>query len=109
MTEKQENNFVNHIEKLGKNIDTQIGGRRKKRYEEDLDSSSSDSDSDSDDNVRYTRSKFYNNDKHPFYYWWYNPMLYTVYGSHYNSIYIPTFSVPFYPYIELDVSSAFFA
>lgn len=104
MTGKQENNFINHVEKLGKNINTQIGGRRK-RYEDDSDSS----DSDSDDATKYTRSRFYNNDKHPFYYWWYNPMLYTVYGSQYNSIYIPTFSVPFYPYIELDVSSAFFA
>lgn len=106
MTGKQEANFINHVDKLGKNINTQIGGG-KKRYKDSDDSDSSDS---SDyETIKYNKSRFYSNDKHPFYYWWYNPMLYTVYGSQYNSIYIPTFSVPFYPYIELDVSSAFFA
>lgn len=108
MTEKQENNFINHVDKLKNNINTQIGGSKKKRYNNSDDSDDSDSSDSESDIIKYNRSRFYNNDKSPFYYWWYNPMLYTVYGSKYNSIYIPTFAMPFYPYIELDVSSAFF-
>lgn len=106
ITQQQETGFVNHINKLKSNINEQVGGKSKKRYEDDDDDDDS---SDSDD--KYLRSKltYYRSANHPFYYWWYNPMIYTIYGTKYNSIYIPTFSVPFYPYFEVDVSSAFFA
>ena len=101
LTNDQQKKFVNHINKLSKNI--QEGGKRK-RYEDNEDDDSS---TDTDD--IYERLNYYKRINQPFYYWWYNPMIYTIYGSKYNSIYMPTFSVPFYPYIELDVSSAFFA
>lgn len=108
MTDKQEKGFINHINNLNNKISSQVGGKHeKKRYHEDNDDDSSSSSSDSD--KVYNKLNFYTSKKYPFYYWWYNPLIYTIYGSKYNSVYIPTFTAPFYPYIELDVSSAFFA
>lgn len=109
MTDQQEKGFVNHVNKLNSKINSQIGGKKKKRYEKDDDDDESSSSSSSDSDKVYNKLNFYNSKKYPFYYWWYNPLIYTIYGTKYNSVYIPTFTLPFYPYIELDVSSAFFA
>ncbi len=108
LTKNQEDKFINHINKLNKNIDKQMGGGSKKRYKDDDSSSSSSSSSSSDSDKLYDKLSFYKSKNKSLQYWWYNPMIYTIYGSSYNSIYIPTFSVPNYPYIEIDVSSAFF-
>ena len=109
MSNQQEAGFVNHINKLQTKIEkksNQTGGKKKQRY---LDDDEDDDFDDEDDEELYNKLTYYRSKKHPFYYWWYNPLIYTLYGTHYNSIYIPTFSIPFYPYIEVDVSSAFFA
>lgn len=102
LEENQNNRFIKHIEKL-KQKNCQIGGKSKKRYKNDDDDSDSDSDYIDNKLIKHKR----NND--PFYYWWYNPIVYTYSDIGYNSLYIPTFSIPYYPYFEIDVSSAFFS
>lgn len=102
LTKNQEQKFVDHISKLGRNISKQIGGKNKK--DEDDDSSSS---STSTEEI-YNKLSLYKSTNAPITYWWYSPMVYTIYGTKYSSIYIPTFTVAS-PYIEVDVSSAFFA
>ena len=39
----------------------------------------------------------------PIVYWWYDPLIYAV-----DTIYIPTFTIPLYPYVEIYMNSAFF-
>ncbi|ARF09029.1 hypothetical protein Catovirus_1_1079 [Catovirus CTV1] len=108
LTDDQQKGFINRVNKMGNKmenkINSQMGGKKKKHRDDDDDDSSSSSDSDE----VYNKLNFYTSKKYPFYYWWYNPLIYTVYGTKYSSVYIPTFNPPFYPYIELDVSSAAF-
>lgn len=100
LNDVEETKFYNYITNLKSKFNEQKGGKSKKRYKKYESSSSSDSDSSDSDKLN-----FYNSRKYPFYYWWYNPI---IYDNKLNSIYIPTFTLPFYPYIELNMSSAFF-
>lgn len=107
ITKDQENKLIKHIDNLENKIANQVGGKRKRRYKDDDDDLD---DFDCDDDDLYTKLSFYKHKRQPFYYWWYNPMIYTVYGAPiYTSIYLPTFAVPYHPYIEIETSSAFFA
>lgn len=108
LTAKQKKNFENEIEKLEKiNVikKRQFGGykRKEKRKRDDDDSSSS---SDDDDDEIYGKYKLlkYTYDPQPIVYWWYTPTIY----KKISNIYVPTFTVPLYPYVNIDFSSAFF-
>lgn len=79
------------------------GGRRKKskkRSKKVEEESSSSSSSD------YYNKALHNPDQQPIVYWWYTPWLYeTTVGS----VFVPTFTYPIVPYIELsNLSSALF-
>jgi hypothetical protein len=97
ITSKQKTIFLKHIAQIKENkssqVDAQLGGKKKKRYEEkDSSSDSSDSDSDNDDYYNFTR---YKKMSQPIVYWSYTPTLYKV-----NTVYTPTFNIPLVPYIN---------
>jgi hypothetical protein len=87
----------------------QNGGRRKHRHRHRDDSSSSDSlsdsssDSSSDDEslLKYIKMKK-KTQKQAINYWWYNPTLYNV-----DTTFIPTFTYPLTPYVQLWVSTRY--
>ena len=98
MNDSQKNKFINYINKLNSGINKQIGG----------DSKNKDDDDEDDDEIYEKLSMYRKKEITPIYYWWYNPMLYTIYGTGYTSVYIPTLIPTIIPYLEIDVSSAFF-
>ena len=74
--------------------------KSKKKKNKKKESSSSESSSSSDDSdifteTLYKRAKRYTPISQPFYYWWYDALLYNT-----NSLFIPTFYPYVYPYIE---------
>jgi hypothetical protein len=97
ITPKIQTAFLKEVAKVKSNkasqIEAQLGGKKKKRYQEKDSSSDSDSsDSDLDDYYNFTR---YKKMSQPIVYWWYTPTLYKV-----NTIYTPTFNIPLVPYIN---------
>lgn len=119
LTNTQEKNYLkqysivlNKINNIG-----QSGGKdkknkkkhKKKNDEDNSDSSSSSSSSSSNSNDElYDKMKYFKERKNePITYWWYTPLLYKT-ENPCCSLYIPTFVAPIAPYIEIDVSSAFF-
>lgn len=100
MNTDQENKFVNYINRLEPTINKQVGGDSSKCNNDDS--------PDDDDEELYEKLSLYKHKNTPIIYWWYNPLLYTMYGSNYTSIYIPTIIPTMIPYVEIDVSSAFF-
>jgi hypothetical protein len=89
-------NFRNEIQRISgaKSLE---GGKRRRRYD-DLDDDDSDSDS------VYDKLKLFKsiNQQKPIVYLWYTPLLYSV-----PRFYVPTFSAPLTPYVEISLSSAF--
>lgn len=105
LTQDQEATFRKELSRLDK-INRQMknkqhgGDKNKKRY---LDDSSS---SDSDDDISvYDKLKLFNaiNKPKPIIYWWYTPLVYDI-----DRFYVPTFVAPLMPYVEINLSSAFF-
>lgn len=78
------NGFLNGVNKITDDMNTQMGGRRRKRYD--------DSSSDSDD---FSLWKYYKRHSvKPISYWWYNPVLYNV--DYVSSL---IFTPPLQPYV----------
>jgi hypothetical protein len=105
MSAQQEKNLIAHSSKMAKlsHDDEQSGGRKhRKHHDDDDDDSSSSSSSDSDDLYEKVKLFKYRRLNQPFVYWWYNPLIYKV-----DSFYIPTFSLPLTPYVEINVNSSF--
>ena len=69
--------------------------KNKKKKESSSSESSSSDDSDIFTETLYKRAKKYTPISQPFYYWWYDALLYNT-----NSLFIPTFYPYVYPYIE---------
>jgi len=82
----------------------QKGGKNK--YNKKLNEKDDDDDDDDDDSdklfekIRYQK---YLHQSVPISYFWYNPVIYK-----FNSLFIPTFLAPLSPYVEIEMSSAFF-
>ena len=102
LNQDEESNFNKHIAKL----ENQLGGKRSKDdsdSESDSDSDSSSESSDEDDlikRIRYFKNK-------PLNYLWYSPLIYNKDGT-LTSVYLPSFTYPIVPYLELSVSSLIF-
>lgn len=100
MKPSQEKKFKEQMGRLkNSSIGSQDGGKKKKRYskvEEDEDDSSSDS--------VYEKLKLFKsiNYQKPIVYLWYTPLIYNL-----PRFYVPTFSAPLTPYVEINLSSAF--
>jgi hypothetical protein len=84
------------LEKKADELSRQVGGK---------DKSEKDSSSSSSDEKLYKQMKKYGALGHPITYWWYTPYLYNYVG--YSSVFIPNFVLPLTPYVEIDISSAF--
>lgn len=85
--------------------DSQNGGKRR-HHKADDSSSSEDEDLDLDDSsevyAKVMRNKFVHQSQ-PIVYFWYNPLIYRM-----DYLYVPTFVTPLTPYIQIQLSSAFF-
>lgn len=101
LKKKDINEFKKSLSKFQKNMS---GGAKKKkkkrRYKDDDDYELEDDDSDSEmfDKIRMQQYMMLGN---PIVYYWYNPYLYQV-----ESFFVPTFTVPITPYVEIQLSSA---
>jgi len=119
LNSQQQKDFLNKYDSMTNKINNigQSGGKdeedeekkdkkKKRRFDDDDSDSSDDEDMGVIDlygNLGYFRTKYLNQ---PIAYWWYTPLLYQLEG--YTSVYLPTFRVPIVPYIEINLSSAFF-
>lgn len=85
-----ESNFKNNL----KSAKSQSGGKKKKKKDDD-----DDSDSDSDEEKLYNRLRYerIKDSSNLIYYWWYYPNMYA-----YDVYYVPTFTYPLTPYIEVS-------
>jgi len=97
MDPKQEDEFKKQVAIVHKKIDAQSGGKRKsksrrKRYIEDDSSSSSSDDDDIIRSIQLSRR----NDLIT-YYWFASG----IYADYVDTVFIPTFVAPLYPYIEI--------
>ena len=107
MSKEQEKKFrseLTRLDKISKQLkDKQAGGSKKKRYHDMNDDDSSDSDSDND---IYSKFKLFNaiNKPKPIVYYWYTPLIYPTYEYYYPV----NFIAPLIPYVEINLSSAFF-
>jgi hypothetical protein len=107
LSDDEINSFLDSMNKFNKSNRDQHGGKDDKKNDKKnnkKDSSTSSSDDDTYNN-KYNNNKLYYYGN-PIVYYWYNPYLYRV-----ESIYVPTFSVPIVPYVEIELSqlsSAFF-
>lgn len=107
LSKVEESNFIKHIDSL----QTQLGGKKKEKKEEeeeDEDSSSDSSDSETeDDDDLIKRVRYFKDKSQPLNYLWYSPILYNKDGS-LTSVYLPSFTYPIVPYLELSLSSMIF-
>lgn len=105
------NDFKKKIKDLRKKSQALSGGeldetdnKKKKRYksndDDDYDIDEFDYYEDIYDRIKMQKKQLYN--YQPFYYWWYNPLIYNL-----NSVYIPTFMPTFYPFLEIQLTSAY--
>jgi hypothetical protein len=81
------------------------GGKSKKTLD-DFDDDSSSSSSDSDEPKNYsnkTYTEYVYQPQQPILYYWYDPYIYNI-----PTFYIPHFSLPVTPLVEINLSSAFF-
>ena len=116
MKPNEEKKFLDYVNNVSRELSSKQLGGKKHRFDDidnknskDKDDSSSSSSSDS----LYERAKLFQRSNYvaqaqPMVYWWYSPILYTRLIPQYTSYYVPTFVVPLRPYIEIDLSSAFF-
>jgi hypothetical protein len=103
LSKEEESNFIKHIDKL----ESQLGGKKKEKDEDDDDSDSSSESSDSDDDDLIKRVRYFKNKNQPLNYLWYSPIIYNKDGS-LTSVYLPSFTYPIVPYLELSMSSLIF-
>jgi hypothetical protein len=105
-SDKKLNKFLDKVEQF-KLKEKQIGGR-KKRYEDDdlLDDDDDLPDLDDDDDLpdldddhKDMILQLYKTSVMPINYWYYNPIIYGI-----DYVFIPTFTVPLVPYVEIDLS-----
>ena len=81
------------------------GEKKKKRYKKrryDDDDDDDDDFDDLDDVYDRVRRQKYLHQSQPILYWWYNPLAYQL-----NNFYIPTFTHPLTPYVQVDLGSAY--
>ncbi|MBA42969.1 MAG: hypothetical protein CMF62_03040 [Magnetococcales bacterium] len=108
-SEKKLNKFLDKVEQF-KLKEKQVGGRRKRYEDDDLDDDDlpdlddelpdlDDDDDDLDDDHKDMILQLYRTVSRPINYWYYNPV---VYGIDY--IFMPTFTAPLIPYVEIDLS-----
>ena len=100
------NEEINHLREKINNFRKQSGGRKRKSPKDKKDDSDdSDSSESSDSSEVYSKVKYnkYMHQSQPILYMWYNPLVYR-----FDNLFIPTFTVPLTPYIEIELSSAFF-
>lgn len=109
LSSEQQTHFKNKVVEI-QNQYAQSGGRHHHEHREhrhkkpEDDSSSSESGDEDDDELLYRRLRLLKNRslEQPIVYYWYSPMVYK-----YSSLYMPVFTVPSIPYVEINVSSAF--
>lgn len=97
---------IKHLRDKINSFRHQTGGRKHKKDKKDKDSESNDdSGSDSDSSEVFSKVKYnkYMHQSQPILYMWYNPLIYR-----FDTLFVPTFVVPLTPYIEIELSSAFF-
>lgn len=108
MSKEQEKKFRNELarlDKISKQFKNKQMGGRKKRYLDNNNDDSSDSSDDSDNDI-YSKFKLFNaiNKPKPIVYYWYTPLIYPTYEYYYPV----NFVAPLIPYVEINLSSAFF-
>jgi hypothetical protein len=103
LTPAEEIAFTNHIQKVEDSASGKMVGGKKHKHKKD-DSSDSDSNSDSDNSSSsdeiYDKIRNFRNKNQPLSYLWYSPLVYNKDGN-VTSVYIPSFTYPIVPYIEL--------
>lgn len=110
LDKKHEDEFRNKLSRVANNTDPLGGGAsRKSKDDSSSSSSSTDSSSDSTSEDVYDKIKRYKTRSNsPMVYMWYDPLLYAV-SQVVQSVYVPVFTVPIAPYMEINISSAFFS
>jgi hypothetical protein len=106
MSATQQKKFIAQVNKVEEDLESKQAGGRKHRYDSKKDDDSSSS---SSDESIYERAKLFRRSNYvvqPLNYWWYSPLLYKSVPN-YSSFFVPTFVVPMNPYIEIEVTSAF--
>ncbi len=112
LSSNEEANFIKYVD----NLESQLGGKKKdkkdKKHDDDDEddddsSSSSSSDSDDDDDDLIRRVRYYKDKHQPLNYLWYSPIVYNKNGG-LTSVYLPSFTYPIVPYLELNLSSIIF-
>ncbi len=115
MKPSEEKKFINYVDNISRELSSKQSGGKKHRFD-DVDSKHLKDDSSSSSSVSdsiYERAKLFQQSNYvaqpqPMVYWWYSPVLYSKLVPTYTSYFVPTFVVPLRPYIEIDLSSAFF-
>ena len=110
LTPAEEITFSNEIKKVEESAAGKlVGGKKKSRKDSssESDDSNSDSDSDSDSDLIYDKIRNFRNKNQPLSYLWYSPLIYNKDGN-VSSVYIPSFTYPIIPYVQLDVKGIFF-
>ena len=109
---KAEKGFLKKLGKFNEKFESQSGGdpkkskkkktkRKNKTKRKKKDDSDSDSDSDSDD-YSFSTGKYVSTIDHPIYWWWYDPVVYSV-----DSLFVPTFYSYNTPHIQIDTTEYF--
>ena len=106
LSRDQEKKFSSRVNTVMNKLEGQFGGNKddKKKNEDDSDSSDSSSTEELYEKVNRFKKSY---GQQPIVYWWYNPTVYG-YGDIVESIFVPTFVPSLMPYVEVNISSAFF-
>lgn len=107
LTKEQENAFTQQLQKLELSAQGKLVGGKKSSKDESSssDSSSTDSDSSSEEDI-YHKIRHFKNKSQPLNYMWYSPIVYSKNGT-LESVYVPSFTYPVVPYLELSLSTVF--
>src|SRR5437868_6273973 len=106
MTPGQKESFTKQLKRLERGFapsGSLYGGKKHKKRYEDVNNDDSSSSSSSSDSV-YEKFGLFSSINHqkPIVYLWYAPLIYDL-----PRFYMPTFSAPLTPYVEINLSSAF--
>jgi hypothetical protein len=106
LSSEEEKSFAEYIKSIENKSQTIMsGGKKKDDSSSSSDSDDSDSDSDSDDLI--ARVRYFKNKSQPLNYLWYSPHIYSKDGT-LTSVYLPSFTYPIVPYLELSLSGVLF-
>lgn len=95
--------LMSRLKSIQDKEDKQDGGKRRSRYN-NIDSDDDSDSSSSEDEALYKKfRKFKSINRRPITYFWYSPLIYDV-----PTVYVPTFIAPLAPFVEINLSSAFF-